>query len=159
MVMCGAVAVPRLEKVPPRVIVTTTGTSPAPANDAGRVSVIRSSPKKLILLITRVGVIDVVPMVTETSVFNAPRTPLRWISRTVGTMVVPLTVVTLNGSMMQPEDVLVTLQTTARPPGPAGIVKMSGCETTIGTNPRNTFPLLLTTMVGMPVCTPMGTTN
>src|ERR1051325_3532052 len=95
MVMCGAVAVPRLEKVPPRVIVQKPGASLAPANDAGRVSVIRSSPKKLMLLITRVGVIDVVPMVTEISVFKAPRTPLRCISSTVGTIVVPLTVVTL----------------------------------------------------------------
>src|SRR5882724_358008 len=161
MVILGDVAVPLLEKVPAPLgaAVTTTGTSPAPASEAGSVMVIKSSPKKLGLGRTLAAVIAVVPIVTVTAEAGTFLSPVAWISRTVGTCVPALAVVTLNGSIMQPDPTLVTLQTTARPPGPRVVVNMSGCEATICTKPRKTVPLLLTTTVATPVRVPMGTTK
>src|SRR6266404_155325 len=147
-------------KVPLLASVTTTGTSPAPANEAGSVMVIKSSPNMLTFLVTVEAVMAVVPIVTDTSLGMPLRTPVKWISSTVGTCApAVLVVVTLNGSVMQPDPTLVTLQTTARPPGPRGIVNTSGCAATTFRVPRITVPLLLITNVATPVDKPIGTTK
>ena len=148
-------------KVPLLVSVTITGTSPAPANEAGSVMVIKSSPNMLTFLLTVDEVIAVVPRVTDTSLGMAPRTPVKWISSTVGTWVPVLSAeVTLKGSITHPETaVLVTLQMIARPPAACVVEKMSGCAATIFRVPRITVPLLLITNVATPADKPIGTTK
>src|SRR5688500_20334551 len=87
--MCGAVAAGRLTVVTPFLeMVTTTGTSPAPANGAGSVKFMVSKPG-----ICRFGwtermappVIAVVPTVTVTAAGIAPRTPVTLNPINVGT--------------------------------------------------------------------------
>ena len=80
IVMCGAVAAGRLVVVnPPRVNVTTIGTSPAPANDAGRVKLMKSKPGFLTFGCTSTipsPLMVVVPTVTVTSARVAFRNPV-----------------------------------------------------------------------------------
>ena len=98
----GAVAADRLEVVKPVLVnVTITGTSPAPANEAGRVKLMMSNPgiskfdfESEIVELSR----TVVPIVIPSSVFNVTLTPVRLSSTIVGTWVpVPSSDVTLNG--------------------------------------------------------------
>ena len=81
MVIRGAVAAGLLEKGTLfLVIVTMTGTSVDPANDAGKVNSMKSHPGISVFGRTRriaVPVISVVPMVTLVSAGVAPRTPVK----------------------------------------------------------------------------------
>src|SRR5581483_6885811 len=87
------------------------------------------------------------------------RTPVSDTRKTVAICVpVPLFVVTVNGSAVQAAE-LVALHTTALPPGPFVLVKMSGCAATIVSGPRITVPLLLMTIGKLPGPKPIGTTN
>ena len=78
--MCGAVAAGRLWKDPvPGEIVTTMGTSPAPASDAGRVTSIRSKPgiSGFGPMKVTAPVMSVAPIVTITEAGVDPRTPVK----------------------------------------------------------------------------------
>ena len=66
--------------------------------------------------------------------------------------------VILNGSGVHTVG-LVALHTTALPPGPFVVVKISGCAATMVTAPRNTVPLLLIAMGKTPDGSARGTTN
>ena len=130
MCIVGAVAVDLLVVVacPVLVNVTTTGTSPAPARDAGKVKFTTSKPGILSRDLTRtipVVLMLVVPTVTVISEVRAPRTPVKVNSTTVGTVLVPSLDVTLNGGSRRCFG-LVTLTARALPPGPFAVVKMSG---------------------------------
>src|SRR5215204_1268531 len=140
-----------------------TGTSPAPASEAGSVTVIWSKPGVFDGLIlmglvagSAVPVMSVVPMRTVTAGGAVtPRTPVSMMSNCVGTVsvcaevqspVVPepagLVVVTANGSPGGAMHGLVTLSTAARPPAPFVEVKMSGCAGLSSTDVRMSAPLL-----------------
>src|ERR1700741_5548239 len=138
--MRGAVSAGRLTVVSPVLVnVTCTGTSPAPASEAGRVKLIRSQPGIFVLALTdkiAAPEIAVVPTVTVISPGVAPLTPVTDNSITVATVLpAPSVEVTLNGS---PDGIsgLVTLLAIARPPGPFASVKMSGWPARICINPR-----------------------
>ncbi len=75
--------------------------------------------------------ITVVPIVALTVVARVVRTPVNETRKTVATWVpLPSFVVTLNGSAVHAAG-LVALHTTALPPGPFVLVKMSGCDATV----------------------------
>jgi len=138
--MCGAVAAGRLTVVMPVLEnCTWTGTSPAPAKDAGKVKFMMSNPGISGFGRTariEVPEIAVVPTVTVISAVVARRTPVTLSSITVGTVALLASVdVTVNGSGVRALG-LVTLKAIARPPASFVVVKMSGCATMICTNPR-----------------------
>src|SRR2546423_10604331 len=141
--MCGAESAGRLVKVPELVVTeTTTGTSPAPASDAGSSTTIWSKPgvsdrpTKCTgpATASAVPAMVVVPMVTETLlVVVTPRMPVSMIIRRVGTVSVSAVaqlpgvcepfgtvVVTLNGSPGSATQGVVTVRAAARPPRPVG---------------------------------------
>src|SRR5215212_3661236 len=145
--MCGAVSAGRLVNVPPvATTVTMTGTSPAPASDAGSVTLIWSKPGVFEgptvtgLSAAAVPTMSVVPMrtVTPLALVN-PRTPVSIINNCVATVSVcaevqsppadptGLIVITEKGSPGGATQGFVTLSTAARPPAPFVEVKMSGC--------------------------------
>jgi hypothetical protein len=130
IVIRGAVSAGRLEVVTPFLLtVTTTGTSPAPAKEAGSWKLIMSNPGMSGLGRTEriaVPVIAVVPTVTVTSLVVALRTPVTVSSITVGTVAPPASVdVTLKGSAVRAFG-SVTLKAIARPFASPLVEKMSG---------------------------------
>src|SRR5262245_54501272 len=144
--MCGAVDDGRLVTVTPDLLtVTTTGTSPAPASEAGSLKLIRSKPGICLfgpMNTISAPVIAVVPTVTVTSAASTGLTPVTDSSSTVATEVPPASGdVTLKGSGVR-LDGLVTFTAIARPPSSFVVVKISGCDTTIGTKPLNIVSLL-----------------
>ena len=166
--MCGAVSAGRLTAVKPDLVnETCTGTSPAPANDAGKVKLIMSQPGIFGFgLTTRIALPEmaVVPIVTVISVGTADLTPVTFNSRTVATLVlVSSSDVTLKGSIARA--LFVTLNTAARPPGPFVDVKMSGCPGTTCTKPRCSVSVfapasrMLIATVATPPGKPIGITK
>src|SRR5947209_20059438 len=158
--MCGAESAGRDANVaPPTVALTMTGTSPAPASDAGNSTItwskpgVSEGPTEMI----DVPLKTVVPIVTDT-VGTCPdggRRPVTMISRCVGavsvvvavqTPVAPepvgLVVVTANGSPVGAMQGFVTFRTAARPPGPFVEVKMSGSTGFSRSDVRMSAPLL-----------------
>ena len=178
----GAVSAGRLVKVaPPAVTVTMTGTSPAPASEAGSVTVIWSKPGVFDRLMrmglvagSAVPVMSVVPMRTVTAAGAVtPRTPVSMMSSCVGAVSVSAeeqspvapepagrVVVTANGSPGGATHGFVTLSTAARPPGPFVEVKMSGCAALSATDVRMSAPLLkMATGSAGEGASPCGTTK
>lgn len=143
--MCGAVeAGLLLTETTFLLTVTITGTSPAPASEAGSLKLMMSKPGASLFDPTNVispPVIVVVPTVTVTSAVTIGLTPVTDSSITVATLL-PLASgdVTLNGSGVRAAG-LVTLNAIARPPSSFVVVKISGCDTTIGTKPRSIVSL------------------
>src|SRR5256714_9045149 len=139
IVICGAVVLSRLE-APPTVI--TIGRSPTSTVE-GNVKVTRSVPGKSEVVLLPAVVITVVPIVAVIAAAALLRTPVIETRKMVAACVpVPSFVVTVNGSGVQTAG-LVALHTTALPPGPFVLVKMSGCAPTMVSAPRITVPLLL----------------
>src|SRR4030095_8266462 len=135
--MWGALEAGLLVTVSPLLItVTTTGTSPAPASEAGSLKFMMSMPGASLFGPTKTisaPVIAVVPTVTVTSAGRTDLTPVTDSSITVATLL-PLAsgVVTLNGSGVLP----MVFTAMARPSASFVVEKISGCDTTMGTNPR-----------------------
>src|SRR5215213_288899 len=179
--MCGAVSAGRLVNVPPVVTtVTMTGTSPAPASEAGSVTLIWSKPGVFEgltvtgLSAAAVPTMSVVPMRTVMPLAVAtPRTPVSTMSNCVATVSVSAevqspppdptgrVVVTAKGSPGGATQGFVTLSTAARPPGPFVEVKMSGCAGFRTSEVRMTAPLLniVTGKAVVPAASPRGTTK
>src|SRR2546423_9733364 len=176
--MCGAESAGRLLNVaPPTVALTTVGTSPAPASEAGSSTMIWSKPGVSDGPVEMMDAPDkvVLPIVTVTvAVAESGRRPVNMMSRRVGTVsvsvevqtpVVPesfgLVVVTLKGSPVGAMQGFVTFRTAARPPGPFVEVKMSGSTGLSKTDVRMTEPLLkLLTVAGVEeFARPVGTTK
>src|SRR5215211_4999817 len=161
--MRGAESAGRLVNVvPPEVTVMMTGTSPAPASEAGSVTVIWSKPGVFdgptamgLVAGSAVPTMSVVPMRTVTVAGEVtPRTPVTMKSRRVATVSVVVAVqtppvgleeVTANGSPAPETQLFVTLSAAARPPGPFVEVKMSGCAMFRSSDVRVSVPLLKTT--------------
>src|SRR5205085_7510299 len=176
--MCGAVSAGRLLNVAlPTVALTTMGTSPAPASEAGSSTMIWSKPGVSDGPVEMMDAPDkvVLPIVTVTvAVAESGRRPVNMMSRRVGTVsvsvevqtpVVPesfgLVVVTLNGSPVGAMQGFVTFRTAARPPGPFVEVKVSGSTGLTRTDVRMRAPLLKT-VTGCAVdvlASPTGTTK
>jgi len=119
--MCGAVLASRLLNPLAEI---TIGTSPVLTVE-GSMNVTRSVPGKseAVLLLPLITVVPIVAVITLPRVL---RTPVNETRKTVATCVpVPSFVVTVNGSAVHAAG-LVALHTTARPPGPFVLVKMSG---------------------------------
>src|SRR5918911_3397143 len=95
--MCGAVAAGRLVKVAPATVaLTTTGTSPAPASEAGSSTITWSKPGVSDGPVEMIAAPDkvVLPIVTVTSA-DCPeggRRPVNMMSRRVGTVSVSVEV-------------------------------------------------------------------
>src|ERR1044072_1141522 len=179
--MRGAVSDGRLVNVPALVFTTvmTTGTSPAPASVAGRVTVISSKPGGVdgpivigLVAGSAVEMMSVVPMRTVMVAFDVAmlRTPVTMKSSFVATVSVVATVqspfvgldeVTANGSPVPSTHGFVTLSAAARPPGPFVEVKMSGCAKSKTSDVRMSAPLLLMTTGAAvaEVLSPFGTTK
>ena len=148
--------------------VTTIGTSPAPASEAGSLKFMMSEPGNSLFGPTKTisaPVIAVVPTVTVTSAGRTDLTPVTDSSITVAT-VLPLASgdVTLNGSgVLLPG--LVTFMAMARPSASFVDEKISGCDTTRGTNPRKIVSLpapaskILTVTLPTPSASEIGTTK
>src|SRR5437868_7967793 len=125
--MCGAVLLSRLEAAP---TVITIGRSPTSTVE-GKVKVTRSVPGKSAVVLLPAVAITVVPIVAVIVLAGLLHTPVKETRRIVAACVpVPLFVVTVNGSGVHAAG-LVALHTTARPPGPFVLVKMSGCAPTM----------------------------
>src|SRR5579885_140258 len=161
--MCGAELAGRLVKVAePTVALMTTGTSPAPASEAGSSTSSWSKPgvsdgrKPMIDVPLRV----VVPIVTVTLAVepDGGRSPVTMMSRCVGAVSVVaavqlpvrpepvgLVVVTEKGSPVGATQGFVTFKTAARPPGPFVEVKMSGSTGFSSSDVLTSEPLLKTT--------------
>ena len=154
IVMCGAVEVSRLDAP---LAVITIGTSPV-LTVAGKMKVNRSVPGKSEAALV-LPLITVVPTVALIAAGALLRTPVSETRNTVGTRFpVPSSEVILNGSGVHTVG-LVALHTAARPPGPFVLVKISGCDATMVTAPRNTVPLLLMAIGKIPAGSARGTTN
>src|SRR6185369_5259465 len=145
IVMCGAVVASRLEL---EFATITIGRSPR-STVAGKVNVTRSVPGKSETVLL-VAFTTVVPMVAVIEPGKMVRTPVNETRNTVATCVpLPSFVVTVNGSNVH-ADGFVALHTTARPPGPLVLVKISGCPATVSNAPRKTTPLLLIVIGNVP---------
>src|SRR5215207_6427432 len=177
--MRGAVSAGRLVNVPAvDATVMMTGTSPAPASEAGSVTVIWSKPGVFdgpmamgLVAGSAVPTMSVVPMRTVTVAGAVtPRTPVTMKSSRVATVSVVVAVqtppvglveVTVNGSPVPETQLFVTLSAAARPPGPFVEVKMSGCAEFRTSDVRMSAPLLkMTTGAAVAeAASPGGTTK
>src|ERR1041385_7470123 len=155
IVMCGAVLASRLAL---EFATMTIGRSPVSTVD-GKVNVTRSVPGKSEAVLL-VEFTTVEPMVAVIAPGKIVRTPVSETRNTVAACVpLPSFVVTVNGSAVQAAG-FVALHTTARPPGPLVLVKISGCPATVSNAPRNTTPLLLIVSGKVPpTVNPGGNTN
>src|SRR5919199_1197082 len=121
--MCGAESAGRLD--PPFVTETTTGTSPAPASDAGSSTMIWSKPG------VSEGPTACIGPLTGSAVPVIVVVQLPVVCEPFG-----IVVVTANGSPEGATQGLVTFRTAARPPGPVVEVKISGCDALRSTDER-----------------------